>query len=234
MSLFHFKHFSISQTRSALKVGTDAMLLGALIDSSDCEKGLDIGSGTGVLTLMAAQKNPLIQIDAIELDEGAFLDSKDNFTASQWKDRLKAIHADFLKYNEDKKYDLIFSNPPFYKDCLPSPDKRITQSKHATELSLEILISKSAELMTENGKFWMIFPHDLNDTIRSYAERSNLHIQKKISILGKPERPNRIVFCLGFEQLRTEEFTILIRTELGAYSDQYYELTKDFHGKEIR
>jgi tRNA1Val (adenine37-N6)-methyltransferase len=233
MSLFHFKQFTITQSRSALKVGTDAMILGSVIDPGTYENGLDIGAGTGVLSLMVAQENPILHIDAIELDEGSFLDCKDNFASSNWKERLSAIHGDFLSFKNEKKYDLIFSNPPFYKDGLLSPDKRVSQSKHATDLSLEKLIEKSAEMLTEEGRFWLIFPFDLSEVIGQYAKNSGLSVQKRIRIEGKPGRPTRTIVCLGFEPLSTHESMIVIRTEENTYSSQYSQLTKAFHGKEI-
>lgn len=234
MSLFHFKHFSVSQSRSALKVGTDAMILGSLIEAKEFKRGLDVGSGTGVLSLMVAQGNPFIHIDAIELDEGAYMDSKENFSASNWSDRLNVLNANFLTFDTPAKYDLIFSNPPFYKDTLPSKDQRISLSKHATELSLEFLIFRSAKLLTEKGNFWVIFPFSLLVTMTDYVRNSGLQVKKRFFVEGKPERPTRIIFCLGFEEGVTEDFTIVIRTEQGKYTEQYAELTRAFHGKEIQ
>jgi tRNA1Val (adenine37-N6)-methyltransferase len=233
MSIFQFKNFTISQARSALKVGTDAMVFGALIESKKELIGLDIGAGTGVLSLMIAQKNPQISIDAIEFDFDSYLDCQDNFKTAQWHNRLCAIHNDFLDFTFIKKYDLIFSNPPFYKDGLLSKNDRIAKSKHATILTFDKLIQKSAKLLTENGFFWLIFPIEFIENITNIAIENGLFLAQIIQIDGKPNRPSRAITCFSKQNEATIEKSFLIRTQEGEYSDQYITATKEYHAKNI-
>jgi tRNA1Val (adenine37-N6)-methyltransferase len=233
MSIFQFKYFTIFQSRSALKVGTDSMVLGALIESNIELTGLDIGSGTGVLSLMIAQKNPRISIDAIEFDFDSYLDCHDNFKTSQWQNRLTAIHNDFLDFTFEKKYDLIFSNPPFYKDGLLSKNERTAKSKHATILTFDKLIRKSATLLTENGFFWLISPIDQVEYITKIAQSNGLFLAQIIYVEGIPNRPSRAVMCFSNQNVTFVEKNFVIRTIEGKYSDQYISATKEYHAKNI-
>ena len=112
MSTFYFKEFKINQKDASMKVGTDAMVLGALIDSKQKQKGLDIGTGTGVLSLMVAQKNKYLAIDAIDIDKDNISIAKENFENSKFENTFETINKDFLNFKSSIKYDLIFSNPP--------------------------------------------------------------------------------------------------------------------------
>jgi tRNA1Val (adenine37-N6)-methyltransferase len=116
MSHFHFKRFTINQSRTTLKVGTDAMLLGAFIKTNSPRFGLDVGAGTGVLSLMVAQNHSSINIDSVEIDSKSFEDLKQNITESVFKNQINFFNIDFFAFQPNKKYDLIFSNPPFYDD----------------------------------------------------------------------------------------------------------------------
>jgi len=233
MPPFLFKHFAITQNRSALKVGTDAMLLGSFIQSENEIQGLDIGAGTGVLSLMVAQKNPSIHIDAIELDSESSLDCQENFAHSNWSERLSMISADFLAHEFDKKYDIIFSNPPFYQNTLVNENKRTAVSKHAVHLPFELLFEKVSKLLTDEGAFWIIFPFDDFEKIGFLAKVTDFFIENQITIESKPAVPNRMI--LSFRKVPTtiNSKNFIIRNKDNTFSNQYIEMTKEFHGKNL-
>lgn len=233
MSTFQFKHFTINQSRSALKVGTDAMILGSFIDSTSKKKGLDIGAGTGVLSLMIAQNNPDIEIDAIEIDSDSFLDCKENFAGLKYSEKLKIVHADFLSFSFQKKYDLIFSNPPFYYNSLQSSDERTAISKHSVHLPFDRLFEKVSLLLTENGHFWLIIPAEHTPTIKDIAKENHLFPLHEINVFAKPGKHTRSILSFSKIGGSTSFNSLTIREETGAYTEQYIQLTKDFHFKNL-
>lgn len=231
--IFQFKHFSVSQTNSALKVGTDAMVLGALIETANEKSALDIGTGTGVLALMLAQKNPTILIDAIEIDAASCIDANLNFSSSNWKERLNLIEGDFLDYSFSNQYELIVSNPPFYVDGLASADERTNQAKHSNELNFETLFNRVNQLLSSEGTFWLIYPYEIHAFVESIACKNELFPSQLIEIQGKPNRPTRMVACFNkiASPIKCEIF--VIRDEEGNYSPNYIDATREFHSKKI-
>jgi len=229
MSTFQFKQFSIQQSRSALKVGTDAMVLGSLINSENKSRGLDIGAGTGVLTLMIAQNNPNIQIDAIEIDADTSLDCKENFADSIWSERLRVIHSDFLGFPFQNKYDLIFSNPPFYHNSLLSSDQRTAISKHSVHLPFDRLFEKVSQILSENGNFWIIVPAEHALTIKEIAKENQLFQANEINVFAKPGKHSRSILSFSKIENPASLNSLTIREESGAYTKEYIQLTKDFH-----
>ena len=232
MSVFRFKQFTIIQEKSALKVGTDAVLLGAMVSSVQEGHILDVGSGTGVLSLMMAQRSQKALIDAIELDQFAAEESLSNFKNSAWSDRLKLHHADFFKWTSDKEYDLIVSNPPFYLDGLKPEDERSAISKHAA-FDFADFFRKCAGFLRPEGILWMIYPSNTDKEITRCFEASGFHLSKKISVYGKPGRLNRFVVSLSKSPCPFIAEDFLVRDETNAYSDQYKELTSGFHDREL-
>jgi tRNA1Val (adenine37-N6)-methyltransferase len=231
--IFQFKYFSISQSNSALKVGTDAMVLGALVETTKEKFALDIGTGTGVLALMLAQKNPTIIVDAIEIDAASCIDANLNFSNANWKERLNLIERDFLVHDFSKQYDLIISNPPFYLDGLASSDKRIAQSKHAKELNFETLFKRVNQLLSSEGSFWLIYPFEIHGFVETIAGENELFPTQLIEIQGKPNRPTRMLSCYNKIASSIMREIFVIRDEKGNYSPKYVEATSEFHSKKI-
>lgn len=234
MSLFHFKHFSIQQDNTSLKVGTDAMLLGALISSKNHLKGLDIGTGCGVLSLMIAQKNQSIQIDAIDIDENNLIDAAINFKNSNYSDRLRTFNADFLAINLECRYDLIFSNPPFYEDGLKNENIRKANAKHESSLPIHLLIQKAFENLSDTGDFWIILPFTNYLKWIEFSISIGFYLNECIVIHGKPNIPKRVVFCLSKKNEVTKETILTVRDNENRYTDQYVDLTVDYHGVDVR
>jgi tRNA1Val (adenine37-N6)-methyltransferase len=232
MSDFHFKYFTVQQSKSALKVGTDAMVLGALIETSNSVTGLEIGSGTGVISLMLAQKTNSLEIDAIDIDLASFEESKVNFKNSPWSNRLSAFHKDFFKHETEKKYDLIFSNPPFFRRALKSENERSNISKHA-QFEFDDFFDKAVQLLNKNGHLWLIGPFDDLTFFIDEGAKAGVYPKIRWTIEGRPNKPQRFVVCFSFQRGNTEQFSLIIRDESGKYSNDYIKLTKEFHNKDL-
>lgn len=234
MATFHFKHFKINQDNASMKVGTDAMILGALVNATTSKRALDIGAGTGILSLMIAQKNPNTEIVAIELDSESVLDCQLNFDQSQWKSRLKIVNEDFLTFQDSEAFDLIVSNPPFYQDSLHNPNERKANARHSFFLPTHLLLKGIKNLLKPGGSAWIIFPSNDYELLKELVEKAGLFIRIDYSVNGKPGTLVRKVFCLQNEPVTHEKIEILtIRNSDGHYSEQYKELTKEFHAKEL-
>lgn len=231
MSSFSFKHFSVEQSNSALKVGTDAMVLGAFIDTENANNSLDIGSGTGVLSLMIAQKNPTIHVTAIEIDELSCLDCLRNFLNSPWNNRLSLLNSNFLTENFSGAFDLIFSNPPFYENSLINSDTRKAKAKHESHLSFYLLFEKVSKILSEIGNFWIIMPCENANKWIENASEYRLYCIQKINIFAKPNSMKRTI--LVFSKIKSEMLLsdFIIRNNDNSYSDDYIQLTKEFHSK---
>ncbi|MFD1257652.1 tRNA1(Val) (adenine(37)-N6)-methyltransferase [Mucilaginibacter terrae] len=232
MSIFRFKQFSIDQTGCAMKVNTDGVLLGALADAKHAESILDIGTGTGVIALMLAQRFATAQIDAVELDETAAQTALNNFQNSPFNSRLQ-IHTQsfqyYFKLHSDKKYDFIVSNPPFYIQSLQSPQAGKNMAKHADSDFFEQLIKFCAQQLLPCGKVWLILPLSTSALVKQLAIAQRLCVQQTISILSYPQSaPHRQILVLGFHQTETEEQRLIIYSEPKIYTDTYRSVLKDF------
>lgn len=236
MSVFQFKQFSVQQGNSALKVGTDAMILGASVESSLLTKSiLDIGAGTGVLSLMVAQKFSEASLTTIELDELSSKDCRMNFQKSNWSERLNLIQDDFLSFEFNQQFDLIISNPPFYQSTLLNENRREADAKHEQSLPSEQLIEKTSQLLSDNGMAWFILPFEDYPKWQVHFMSNDLFVHKEITVFPKLDKsPNRIIVGLAKHTRETQRSNLIIRTSDGKYTDQYIELTKDFHLKDLR
>lgn len=232
MSYFQFKKFIIHQSRSALKVGTDAMLLGASIKSISPKYGLDIGAGTGVLSLMVAQNHSGILIDAIEIDLNSYEDLSENVLSSDFKNQIQTIHNDFFTYKFFKKFDLIFSNPPFYDDGLKFDENVVYHSKHSVNFSIDDFFLKSKELLDVHGELWIIVPFDKTKFWVDAAIKSSLNLVKQIIIEAKPNKNVRSILVFSFDKNQIINISnFVVRDSEGFYTKEYHVLTNDFHNK---
>jgi tRNA1Val (adenine37-N6)-methyltransferase len=233
MSVFHFKHFSIQQFHSTLKVGTDAMVLGALCDKTGANRILDIGAGTGVLSLMLLQKNTNASVVAVEMDSDTCIDLKENLIQNPFGKNATCLNIDFLSWQTETEFDLIISNPPYYEHTLLSDNEKVNSAKHVSSLDLKALLKRSFELLTHEGEFWFIWPVDHQENLFHKINDSDFYLAKDITIYGKPGLAKRKVICLRKTHSETEVFDFLIRGESESYSTQYKELTKEYHNKTL-
>ncbi|MDR6844766.1 methyltransferase [Flavobacterium granuli] len=236
MSKFQFKQFSLEQDRCAMKIGTDGVLLGAWTPIENNPFSiLDIGTGTGIIALMLAQRSHAEQIDALEIDEEAYEQAVDNFENSPWGDRLFCFHAgvdEFIEEPEDE-YDLIVSNPPFYTEDYKTENPQRDLARFADALPFEDLIEVAALLLSENGVFSVIIPFKEEENFMAIAKEYELYPIKITRVKGNPISEIKRSL-LAFT--RNESDTILtneliIETGRHIYTPEYIELTKDFYLK---
>jgi len=213
-----------------MKVGTDAMVLGALIDSKQKQKGLDIGTGTGVLSLMVAQKNKYLAIDAIDIDKDNISIAKENFENSKFENTFETINKDFLNFKSSIKYDLIFSNPPYFENGLLNEEERKSKSRHEQSLPLIQLFDKTVQLLADNGDFWVILPSSNSDKWISYAQSIKLYLHELYLIEGKEGFLSRVVCKFNLSLGDISQKTLSIRDSKNNYTEEYKALTLDFHG----
>ena len=236
MSKFQFKQFSLEQDRCAMKIGTDGVLLGAWtpIDNNPFSI-LDIGTGTGVIALMLAQRSNAEQIDALEIDEEAYEQSVDNFENSPWSDRLFCFHAgldEFVEEPEDE-YDLIVSNPPFYTDDYKSDNEQRDLARFADAMPFEELIEAADLLLSENGIFAVIIPFKEEGRFLAIAKEYELYPFKITHIKGTPTSEIKRSL-LAFSRKETIDFQVdelTIETARHQYTPEYIALTRDFYLK---
>ena len=235
MSVFKFKQFSVNQDRCAMKIGTDGVLLGAwtpLINNP--YNVLDIGAGTGILSLMLAQRSNAEQIDAIEIDEDAYEQCVENFEASPWGDKLFCFHAgldEFVDEPEDE-YDLIISNPPFYTDDYKSDNASRDLARFEDALPFEELIEAAALLLSDNGIFSVIIPFKEEERFVSMCKELDLFPLKITRVKGTPTseiKRSLLAFCRMEQTPLIDELVIEISRH--NYTPEYIELTKEFYLK---
>lgn len=231
MSHFKFKQFEIQQVKTAMKVNTDGVLLGACVLIDNSKTILDVGTGTGVIALMIAQKFADADILSVEIDKDAALEAKFNVQNSQWNDRIKVINDDFLIFakNFAQKIDLIVSNPPFFENQLVSEDSKKLLARHTLSLPFAKFIKCVSKLLSDNGRFYVILPFNLHQNFVSLCNENNLFISSKLNIFPTENKPaNRIILSFSKQKEQFNEQNLFIRKN-GKYSDEYLELTSDFY-----
>lgn len=233
--MFQFKQFSVKQDKCAMKIGTDGVLLGAWTPLENAPFSiLDIGTGTGIIALMLAQRSTAEQIDAMEIDDDAYEQAVDNFENSPWGDRLFCFHAgldEFMEEPEDE-YDLIVSNPPFYTEDYTSGDEQRDKARFAESLPFEDLIEAAALLLSDNGVFSVIIPFKEEEKFIALAKELNLFPFKITRVKGTPTtdiKRSMIAFSRNESKATTDELVIEITRH--NYTPEYTALTKDFYLK---
>lgn len=233
MSIFNFKHFSVSQEKSAMKIGTDSLVLGSILHVENHLYALDIGTGTGVLALMLAQRNKQIKIDALEINLSAFEEATENIKNSPFSNRIDILYGDFTSFQLQKKYDLIVSNPPFFENSSKTDNAHRNQARHSDSLPLEVLFSKSKELLTDNGIFYVILPAQTIDNYINFCESIGLFPSEIVHVFGKKDKLTRKIVAFKLFPTQTIQNKLIVRTESGKYTKEYIELTKEFHDRDL-
>ena len=232
---FLFKKFSVNQDRCAMKIGTDGPLLGAWASIiQDPFSVLDIGSGTGVVALMLAQRCHAELIDAIEIDANAYEQCTENFENSPWNDRLFCFHASLLEYIEavDEKFDLIICNPPFYSEDYKSNDISRNLARFSDTMPLEHIIFAVAHFLSENGKFSIVIPNKLEQVFIEEAELIDLYPNRILRVRGNANsKIKRSVLEFSFDNSISKTSELIIETTRHNYTEDYINLTKDFYLK---
>ena len=229
--MFRFKQFAIDDSLSAMKIGTDGVLLGAWADVATSRRILDAGTGTGLIALMAAQRSPEARIVAIDIVAAAATEARGNADRSAWSERIEVECADLREFRSEVKFDHIVSNPPFFVDAVLSPDAERTTARHTTTLAYEDIVAAAERLLTDGGRLSIILPAECAARFRRVAfER--LWLSRQLDVVTREcEAPKRVLmeFVLRSEPMmpRCEELTI--QDARGEYTAKYRELTQEFY-----
>jgi tRNA1Val (adenine37-N6)-methyltransferase len=229
---FAFKQFTVKQDKCAMKVNTDAVLLGAWVTPNGSKTILDIGTGTGILALMLAQKSAA-QITAIDIDKEATDQARLNVAGSIFTN-IEVYHSSFqeLIAASSQRFNLIISNPPYFTDSLKSRDQNRTIARHNEQLPFQVLLSGVKKLLDEKGKFCLILPTKEASIFREMAEQKGLYLSKLLRVRTRPENESEKRHLMQFEFKETEfsESTLVIESDHNSkYTQEYMELTKDYY-----
>lgn len=226
---FHFKQFSILHGNGPFKVGTDGVLLGAWVSLTG-RSILDVGTGSGLIALMLAQRLQTANIHAIDINPEAVNLAVQNFQNSMWKDRLSAIHSSLQNFTSDQQFDLIVSNPPFFSGSSKSGNHQKDLARHNDTLSIKELMHHADRLLGPQGSLAVIMPYDLLSDCEALADSYNLYKQQQLTVFGKPtEKPKRVLLQLGKQPTDTHFNLLTIRTANGGYTPEYVRLTQQFY-----
>lgn len=231
MSSFTFKQFHINQQHCAMKVGTDGILLGAWADISNCQRILDMGSGTGLLALMLAQRStPTSQIYAVELDGAAAQQAKENIQASPWKDRILLVQDDVQHFLQqtNQTFDLIVANPPYFEQGVECKNEERELARYTQQSHLDWL-TWAAERLSENGKISFVLPYDAAKTLEKQTALFCIKQTEIITKIGKA--PQRMLITFAKKPQTLEKDQLVIYDEKNRYTEEFVALTKDFYLK---
>ena len=230
--VFRFKQFAVVNDRTAMKVGTDGVLLGAWCPVEGARHVLDVGTGCGVIALMIAQRNASAVLDAIDIDHDAIEEATLNFKASPWGERLTAIAGDFNELQTAERYDLIVSNPPYFTNgVLPTGDAR-TQARHTGTLSYRQLIEGASRLLSDDGTLALITPTDAEQDIIEAATFASLPVRRLTRVIPVEDAaPKRTMWLLSRRDMAYCEDTLTIAHRDGTFTSDYIALTGAFYLK---
>ncbi|AUC74397.1 tRNA1(Val) (adenine(37)-N6)-methyltransferase [Olleya sp. Bg11-27] len=232
---FQFKEFTVQQDQCAMKIGTDSVLLAAWtpLDTNPFSV-LDIGAGTGVLSLMLAQRSNAEIIDALEIDESAYEQCVDNFETSSWADRLFCYHADLAEFAEEieDKYELIISNPPFYSEDYKTNNDQRDLARFTEALPFDHLVDSVSKLLSEDGIFSVVIPFKEEVNFIKLASEVKLFPNNILRVKGSDtSETKRSLLTFSFSESEIKIDTLVIETARHQYTDDYINLTKDFYLK---
>ena len=232
---FQFKKFTVRHDKCAIKVGTDAVLLGAWTDATSCKSILDVGTGTGIIALMLAQRSTAC-IEAIDIDKEACMQAEENVIASPFAERIKVIHASYSKFAglaTQKKYDLIVSNPPYFIHSLKCPDNKRSIARHTDSLPLSELIEYSRSLLSSSGRIALVLPYEQLKDIKIIAHKNSLFVCRQTDVIPVPgAQPKRLLIELSATDTDIKKRnTLIIEEARHQYTPEYIALAKDFYLK---
>lgn len=229
---FQFKEFTIHQRRAAMKVGTDGVLLGTMAEGG--KQILDIGTGTGIISLMMAQRYPDAQFTAVEIDDNAYLDAQENFAASSFSDRITLVKAAFQDYARTcgRTFDCIVSNPPYFDESLENPDEGRTRARHTSSLPFRELIGGAYRLLEDGGCFSVCIPPEVLKKFSAECLITGFSLKTCYGIKSVPRKPMPKRYVLVYQKgliTEPEEHIFCMQNADGSRSEWYQELMKDFY-----
>lgn len=227
---FQFKKFVVYHDRCAMKVGTDGVLLGAWTQVCGANDILDIGTGTGLIALMAAQRNQHAAITAVEIERDAASQALENVRRSSWHDRIRVVHADIRAYAPEVKFDLIVSNPPYFERSLTCSAEGRTKARHTAALDYEELLCRASLLLKDGGDFSIVIPADAANRLVALAAGKGLFLSRRTWVRTLPAMPpKRALMAFRKQPAPVEENTLTIEMAHHAYTEEYRALTEDFY-----
>jgi tRNA1Val (adenine37-N6)-methyltransferase len=225
---FRFKQFTIADDRCAMKVGTDGVLLGAWTNVDGAKSILDIGTGSGVIALMLAQRtNDSVKIDALEIESDDAQQASENVSASPWPNKVHVINSSLQKFTATRKYDLIVSNPPFFNSLVPKGKRK--NARHTDSLSHEDLLKYCAQMISDRGTLSIILPTSEGNSFHALANLHGFYCSSQCAVFssaGKPQERWLFTFLKGITSCKSEQ---LFLNENGQWSENYKNLTQDFY-----
>jgi tRNA1Val (adenine37-N6)-methyltransferase len=230
---FVFKQFTIHQDISAFKVGTDGVLLGAAVDISGVARILEIGTGTGLIAIMLAQRSNA-EIVAIEPDKDSFNQASENVSLCRWRDRIKVEHTDLQNFNPGEvKYDLVVTNPPYFTDSLKSPDPKRSAARHNDSLSSQDILKGVSKLLETAGRFQMIMPYTEGNVFIAEAHEYGLYCNNIVKIKPLPtSEVRRLILTFSSHRVKPlERFLTIEHGKRHEFTEEYISLTRDFYLK---
>lgn len=229
---FRFKQFEVCQQRSAMKVGTDGVLIGAWASVQPGDRAiLDIGTGTGLIALMLAQRSAEAQVVGVEIDKDSAAQARENFENSPWSERLHVEECPVQEFSPEERFDLIVSNPPYFVDSLKCTDDSRTTARHTDSLSFVELMRAVSRLLKPEGRFAVIVPAE---AALSVISAGSLHLLRRCDVSTKPTgQPKRVMleFSPRFAGAATRENLTIGDGTAGGYSAEYKALTREFYLK---
>jgi tRNA1Val (adenine37-N6)-methyltransferase len=232
-NLFRFKEFTIKQSASTMKVNTDGILLGAWVELKNSKNALDIGTGTGLIAMMLAQRNPKLIVDAVEIEESAALEARENTSHAFFNQRIGIHHNAIQDYAATSKlsYDMIVTNPPFFTGGTFSNNENKNNVRHSVKLPHGDLLRCVNTLLTDTGDFSLVLPFVEGLRFIELAGNSRLHLHRKTEVLTRPgKNPERLLLSFSKIQNELKEGVLCIHNKTGnEYSDPMIELTREFY-----
>ncbi|MBI1770641.1 MAG: methyltransferase [Bacteroidetes bacterium] len=229
--VFHFKKFSVNHDRCAMKVGTDSVLLGTWVNVDHARRILDIGTGSGVIALMLAQRtNEDALIDAIEIEKNDAEQATENVLQSPWPVKISVHQTSLQEFHPDHRYDLIVSNPPYFINSLLPPSQERTKARHASDLTFEELISHSLRLLKSDGRLAVVLPFAEGNIFKSIAIEKQLHLIRETAFHSREEKPmERWLFEFSCIHVKHQSSRLVLYDNIFEQSKEYINLTKDFY-----
>lgn len=228
---FKFKQFDILHEKSAHKVGTDGVLLGSWVRSDNTANILDVGSGSGLISLMLAQRFPKARVTGIEIDHPSYVESLNNIERSPFASRITIQHTDFKTFDPgEHPYDLIVSNPPFFKGAHSSGTSKRDTARHESYLPHDTLIKRSFQLLTSSGTLAVVLPYDEGKLFMEEALQHGFYLERETMVIGSPgKNAKRILIQLKKTAVETERNTLTLRNADGSFSAEHLDLTGSFY-----
>ena len=227
---FKFKQFTIRHDRCAMRVGTDGVLLGAWASVEGVRRALDVGTGSGLIAIQLAQRNPDARIAGIEIDPEAAAQARENVACSPWAERVEVVCGDFKAYAPVEKFDLIVSNPPYFTDALRSPDARRRTARHTEDLDYGLLFRHALDMLAPGGRMAVIIPMEVETLALGSAIACGWFLCRRTNVYTKPGKKCRrllLEFCTKPTPYVVDD--LYIEKAEGGYSEEYMSLTREFY-----